>query len=137
MRLYLELSMTTRNSKPIRGLMYVSMLGLVLLAALQCSDDSRERYIESIEKDPGQFAGRYMLEPSRAQHFLTLKEDGTAISEKEGRRQIGFVQRDSRMLRIYIENRTEPTGLFLISDYSPEDWRGMWNNSVRILKKMP
>ena len=127
-----------RSPETLRSLCCVAaLLGLSLTFNGHCSDDSREQYQQSIQKDPGEYAGRYLIEPSRKLHYLTLKEDGTAISEKEGRRQIGFVQRDSRMLRIYIEDRDRPTGLFLLSDYSAKDWRGMWNNSVRILKKQP
>lgn len=116
-----------------------SLVASLLVFALtgHCSEESPEEYMESIKKDPGDYAGHYSLQPSRTEHSVILQEDGTAISERDGRKQLGFVQRDTRMLRIYLEDRNRPTGIFLLSDYNPTDWRGMWNGAVRILRKQP
>lgn len=110
------------------------LLATAFVAGPYCKEDSTVQDPDSVHRDPGQFAGTYSLEPSRTKHYIVLKKDGTAISERDGQREIGFVQRDSRMLRIYLQKK--PVGLFLFDDYDANDWRGVWKDSVKILKRL-
>lgn len=114
-------------------------LAAALLAHLfyfHCSDTSSTGTPEEVHRDPGKYAGTYVLLPAVNPEIVILKPDGTAILQPEhGKKEIGFVRRDSRMLRIYLQDSQRPVGLFLLEDFKPDDWRGVWDNTTRILKR--
>lgn len=111
------------------------LLLLLSLAITRCTEQPAVDERPELHADPGQYAGIYLLQPSRNLHVVTLKPDGTAVSENQGRKELGFVRRDRRMLRIYFQNHDRPVGLFLLDDFQPDDWRGVWDNSTRILRR--
>ncbi|MCB1139512.1 MAG: hypothetical protein KDK23_12180 [Leptospiraceae bacterium] len=125
--------MKSRSGRKLFALTAVLVANFVLF---QCSESRSPGSPEEVHRDPGKYAGTYVLLPAVNPETIILKPDGTAIRQPEkGKREIGFVRRDSRMLRIYLQDSQRPVGLFLLEDFDPNDWRGVWDNTTRILKR--
>ena len=115
--------------------LWLLLLSLLLAAAIGCSEKETNKRTSELKRDPGEYAGEYLLTPSAEQHRIILQKDGSVVSSTPTSREVGYLLRDSKMIRIYLNDRAEAVGLFLVDNYNPSDWRGMWHQSIRILRK--
>ena len=116
---------------------------LICLASAGCkkSKPAEDPLKFEMTGDPSRYLGTYRLEPSASKAKITLNRNGTVayVSDNPARLD-GVFTINNEVLRIYVtfpqaSAANEPIGIFLISDFHPDGWRGRWQGETRKLRK--
>ncbi len=114
----------------------VSAGKLILLSALLCASAcSRSAPVDrGFSSSPEKVDGKFALVPSATGEQLILREDGMAELKSEEGMQKGLYALDQTSFRFRFESGDY--GIFLRSAFHPREWRGLFRDEVRILKRL-
>lgn len=109
-------------------------LTLTLTLVNACSrppevDDRSEEYAPGKE-----LAGTYALQPSYVNESIDITAEGKVRYHRaDAAAREGLAYKNRFRLIIFLDNETEPTGIFMLNDRSPERWPGFWKGEVRFI----
>ena len=110
---------------------------LLFLTIISCSK-SGESDANDFENavDPRPFVGMYSMEPTAGQ-TLSLDQNGRAsVYDLDGSVILdGRFITGTATLKIFFSGTGRPDAVFLLNDYTKEEWRGRWGNEIKILHR--
>jgi len=109
----------------------ILLAALLVLAALSCKKDPPRD--EGLGVSPEKLDGRFELLPSARGEVLTFREDGIVEYKSDHADAKGLYVLGEQSLRFRFENGDY--GVFLRGEFRPAEWRGLFQEEVRILRR--
>ncbi|MBW7857115.1 MAG: hypothetical protein H3C43_02160 [Leptonema sp. (in: Bacteria)] len=90
----------------------------------------------SLEYPPGdELAGQFALKPSYHNEWLTITPDGKVEFKIEDNKKItGLAYKNKFRLIVFLDQDVDPTGIFLLTDRTNNEWPGVWKGETRFLQ---
>ena len=107
----------------------LALAALLVLAACKKTPD-KDR---GIGITPERLQGRFELLPSAQGEVIEFRESGIVEYTSEQRQARGLYALTEQSLRFRFENGDY--GVFLRSGFRPQEWRGLFKDEVRILRR--
>lgn len=104
----------------------------VLFCALACGQKDPDE--KGLGVSPEKLDGRFEMLPSARGEVIEFREDGIAEYSSESERQKGLYSLTQQSLRFRFESGDY--GVFLRTAFHPKEWRGIYKDEVRILKRV-
>ena len=110
------------------------LAAVFLFATASCKKPSQQQTTSDDHPPGGELAGTYLIQPSHQDESIEMKADGEVVYKiGTSKRQTGLAYKNQFRLIIFLDDQTDPSGFFILTDRTDTEWPGYWNQEVRFL----